>query len=210
MLRGNLVNLVALEATRLEVVRKWRTSPDVYEYLFDFQFISPEQQKNWYEKTLSDPGRQLLLIEDQQANPLGLVQLARIDFRNRSAEWGFFIGNTESRYGGHAAETEFLVLKYAFDYLNLNKLYCFTFAFNQKVLSVHSRFGFQTEGVLKEHIYHRGKYEDVVIMSIFRHNYQGVQDYYGQFFARFQKRAKRNCGGLKDESEDQKHYGDGL
>jgi len=191
MLRGSLVKLTALDEDRIELLRGWRTSPEVYNYLFDFDFISREQQKAWFQNTLNDPSRKYLLIEDLASHPLGLVQMTKIDYRNRHAEWGFFIGNDRHRYGGHAAEAEFLLLRYAFDYLNFNKLSCLTFAFNQKVLSLHTRFGFHTEGVLKEHIYHHGKYEDVAIMSIFQIDYRKIKEYYAGFFQRFKKKAEK-------------------
>ena len=187
MLQGNLVNLVALEVEHLELLRKWRTAPEVYEYLFDFSFISKEQQKIWYQNTLNDQHRKLMIIQDKEEYSLGLVQLVKIDYINHSAEWGFFVGETQQRYGGHAAEAEFLVLKYAFDILNLNKIYCLTFDFNKKVLSMHKRFGFKEEGIFKKHIYHQGEYKDVVMMSIFKDDYIANQEYYTGFFARFRK-----------------------
>jgi len=31
---------------------------------------------------------------------------------------------------------------------------------------MHRKFGFKEEGILREHIYHHGRYEDVIVMGI--------------------------------------------
>jgi UDP-4-amino-4,6-dideoxy-N-acetyl-beta-L-altrosamine N-acetyltransferase len=191
MLQGFLVNLAALEEEHIELLRRWRTSPEIYDYLFDFNFISKEQQKLWYRNSLTDISRKLMIIEDQESQPLGFIQLGKIDYINRNAEWGFFIGEKRRRYGGYAAEAEFLLLKYAFDFLNLNKIYGYIFTFNKKVLSMHRRYGFKEEGTLKKHIYHQGNFEDIVMMSIFKSDYENIKDYYVDFFMNLYQRLRK-------------------
>jgi UDP-4-amino-4,6-dideoxy-N-acetyl-beta-L-altrosamine N-acetyltransferase len=182
MIQGKLVNLIALEEEHIEILRDWRTSPEVYSYLFNFNFISKKQQKKWYEDTTNDTSKVTMIIEDKQGKPLGFIYLSNIDWANRKGEWGFFIGSNEHRYGGYAVEAEFMLMSYVFDYLNLNKLYCLSFAFNKKVLSMHRQFGFKQEGILKAHTYHLGHYQDVVIMSVFREDYEGNKEKFKNLF----------------------------
>jgi diamine N-acetyltransferase len=169
MIRGTTVALRAVEHSDLAQIVTWRNHPEVYRYFFECEPTSLAQQERWFEGLLSRSDEKLFMIVSLDGVSLGTVGLVHIDWRSRKAEWGrFYIGESPRRSSIYGAEAEFLLLDYAFSHLNLNKLYCGTFAFNKSVLSMHKRFGFQVEGTLRRHVFHEGRYEDVVVMGLLR------------------------------------------
>lgn len=188
MIVGYLTRLRGVERDDLLLLSKWRNSPEVYEFLFERDPVSCAQQERWFSLLLEKNDRRCFIIETRGAHAMGFIQLFRIDWRNRNADWGFYIGESEYRMGGYAAEAEFLLLRYAFRHLNLHRVYCETFAFNVKVLSMHRRFGFVEEGRLREHIYRDGRYEDVVITGLTEHEFCVVERQMEALFRRLSER----------------------
>lgn len=69
----------------------------------------------------------------------------------------------------------FLALEYLFETLNLRKVTGEAFAFNSDSLKFHKRLGFVEEGRLVGHVLKAGRYEDVLIMAIFRDGWLRVK-----------------------------------
>lgn len=175
MIIGKLTKIRAIERKDLPIILKWRNSPKVYETLIEHPLLSMSHQEKWYEELLHSNDRLAFMITTSSDESMGVITLFNIDWRNRSAEWGFYIGEQKGRFGGIAAEAAYLIFKYAFEHLNLHKLYARTYSFNSKVLSFHERLGCRREGVLREHIYHNGKYEDMTLTSILKEEFLKVK-----------------------------------
>lgn len=173
MLSSDRIQLRAIEESDLQIISVWRSNPEVYEYFYEYLPISARQQKNWYERQLADSSEINLVVSKSDRSPIGTVSIYNIDRRNRKAEWGrLVIGDVSARTGGVGAEVEVLVLEYCFEHLNLHKLYCEVLSSNVKVVSLHKKFGFSEEGVLRSHVFKSGTYEDVVVMSMLEDEYK--------------------------------------
>jgi RimJ/RimL family protein N-acetyltransferase len=99
---------------------------------------------------------------------VGFVYLNNVDWFARNAEFGILIGE-RSRHGkGLAREALSLIADYAFESLNLHKLYLRVVAFNKRALRLYRAFGFVDEGVQRQQAYLRGRYYDVVLMGLIR------------------------------------------
>jgi RimJ/RimL family protein N-acetyltransferase len=61
-----------------------------------------------------------------------------------------------------------LVVRYAFQELNLHKIYLRVVSFNNRALQLYRTFGFAQEGVQRRHAFVRGRYHDVVLMGLIR------------------------------------------
>lgn len=173
MLSSKRIKLRAIFESDLSLMAEWRSDPAVYEYFYEYLPISHRQQKNWYEKQLGDSSELNFIVARVSDNsPIGTVSIYHIDRRNRKAEWGrLIIGDPEMRSGGFGAEIETLVLQYCFEHLNLHKLYCEVLLENTNVVSLHKRFGFVEDGILREHAFKGGKYVDVVALSMLETEY---------------------------------------
>ena len=165
------IELVPLAKEDIELVRNWRNSPEVSQYMYTEDHITKEQQEKWYQKIQQEENSKYWLIKYGDEK-LGVANLADIDKRNSKCFWGFYLGNTDIRGKGIGAKVEFNVLKYVFEELKLNKLCGEVFSFNEKVIKMHEKFGFKQEGYLRHHVLKNGSFMDVVSIGLLRSEWQ--------------------------------------
>lgn len=167
MLEGKFVKLRYFEESDLAFLTSLRGSSESYDYFFEYEPINSIMQKRWWSSTVQRSNEKNFVVAEIESNdPIGTIALVDIDYRNRKCEFGRFYIKSNIITAG--VESEYLLLKYAFDHLNLHKIYCISFEHNSSVISLHKRFGFVDEGLLKRHIFHNGEYRNVVIQSLFR------------------------------------------
>lgn len=96
---------------------------------------------------------------------IGNAFLRKIDWQNRSAEYGIFIGNKEQWERKIGLEVTQMMLQYAFSEFGLQRIWLTVLAFNCRAIKCFEKCGFQIEGVLRDAILSGGKFNDVVLMS---------------------------------------------
>lgn len=67
---------------------------------------------------------------------------------------------------------EFLMLDLAFITLDLHKLYCEVLEFNRPVITLHHKFGFETEGILKAQNFINGEFVNVYRLAILKNQWE--------------------------------------
>jgi UDP-4-amino-4,6-dideoxy-N-acetyl-beta-L-altrosamine N-acetyltransferase len=172
MLQGRRIRLRAIDEADLPLIVQWRNEPEVYEYFYEYEPLSIRQEKAWYEKQLGNGSERNFIISLHDGKAVGMVSLVRIDTRNRRAEYGrLLVGDKESKGAGFGVDAEVLVLQYAFDHLNLNRLYCEVLTSNTSVVEMHKSLGFREEGIMRQFVYKAGAYQDVLLLAMLRSDY---------------------------------------
>lgn len=69
---------------------------------------------------------------------------------------------------GYGTEVMGLLLSHGFDTLNLNRIYLRVYVSNPRAIRSYEKAGFTLEGRLREAVFQRGAYGDVLIMSALR------------------------------------------
>lgn len=159
------VDFIPIKEEHLELIRAWRNSEEVKKYMYTEDHISVERQREWYKDISTREDERHWLISCNETL-VGIVNLKRIDLKNGSAEWAFYLGDISARNKGIGPLVEFKVLEYAFDVLKLHKLGCAVLGFNEKVIELHKKFGFVDEGRIRQQIKKNGKYVDIVLLGI--------------------------------------------
>lgn len=164
-----------LTADYLETVRQWRNSPAVAQYMYTTDEITAEQQQAWWARVEHDPTVRYWLIYHQD-RPVGVANLYAISQRNRSCYWAFYLGDESLQGSGLGAKVELAVLEYVFEELKLNKLCCEVLSTNEKVVTLHEKFGFRREGYFRQHIARGKAMLDVVALALLRREWQQLRD----------------------------------
>jgi len=141
-------------------LREWRNDPEVGRYMYTTHEISAEEHSRWFDRLLVDDSRRAWTIL-MDGEPVGAAFISGIDRDNRRAQWAFYLADPRTRGRGVGSAVEVLVLNHAFDVLHLHKLMCEVLSFNQAVIAMHRKFGFQPQGVLREHYLRDGEWIDV-------------------------------------------------
>ena len=115
---------------------------------------------------------QLGIFEKSKDFLIGVVSLNNINLINRNAEFSLLIGEKKFRNLKYAEESVFLILRHAFRSLNLHKVYGGSIqTLDSWVKFLEKRFGFQREGVQKDHVFKDGQYLDIINFSIISHTF---------------------------------------
>jgi len=169
------ISLIDLTEKDLELVRNWRNSPEVSQYMYTDKIITQEEQIEWFKKISNNKTYKYWLISYNQ-KPLGVVNLSDINNNLKSCYWAFYLGDTSIRGAGIGAKVEYNVLKYVFDELKLNKLRCEVFVNNDMVIKMHEKFGFRREAYYREHCFKKGKYQDAVGLAILNSEWNQIKN----------------------------------
>ena len=92
---------------------------------------------------------------------IGTVGLERIDWINRTAVLGIFIGDKDYISKGYGTEAIRLVLDYGFNYMNLHNIKLNLMSFNERA------------GRIRENKFVNGKYYDTILMDILSSEFEG-------------------------------------
>ena len=101
---------------------------------------------------------------------IGTVGFTSFDFNNNSAQIGYVI-NESYKGQGIATEAASAVIKFGFEYLNLERIYAKYIIGNDASRRVMQKLGMSYEGTLRHGVKCKGSYRDVGICSIIRSEY---------------------------------------
>jgi UDP-4-amino-4,6-dideoxy-N-acetyl-beta-L-altrosamine N-acetyltransferase len=127
----------------------WRNSPDVARWMFDDRPISERDHIAWLQARVDSPADRYWIIESG-GRDVGLVHLDNVESDDRSASWGFYIGDPSARGSGVATAALTRVLEIAFDELHLSKVRAEVLNFNTPSLALHERLGFTRAGEVRD------------------------------------------------------------
>lgn len=146
-----------------QMVMQWRTMPEVSQYMVTD--VAPELDKQivWFNKVSSDPSCLYLIIKYNDV-PIGVINLACIDEINRRCTAGYYIG--ELTYRSVGAIIPAYIYNYVFCSLKLNKIYGEVLEENAGVMRLHTMYGYETVGVLRQHVFKNNKFHNVVMMEL--------------------------------------------
>lgn len=172
MIYGDRLRLRAIERADLPSFVQWLNDPQVRLHLGSDLPISQASEEVWFENVLKDPPEERpLAIEVQEGDSwklIGNASFMHIDWHARSAEVGLFIGDRSYWDKGHGTQVMHLLLRHGFETLNLNRIYLRVNAENQRAIRCYEKAGFVLEGRLRQAVYRRGNYQDVLVMSVLR------------------------------------------
>ena len=108
---------------------------------------------------------------------IGYAYLTDIHYINRSANFGgIVIGDPKFQNGIAWVETYLFVLDYAFERLNLHRLFNTCLEEHQQSMKISEVLFFRKEGVLNESIFKSGCYHNEVIWGLIDNDYRSHKD----------------------------------
>ncbi|MDX9918063.1 MAG: GNAT family protein [Gudongella sp.] len=111
------------------------------------------------------------VIAHKDGSYIGQVDLMKIDWVSRKATLGIVIGKKELHGKGIGTEAISLLLKFAFDQMNLNKVELTVNEHNMAGRECYKKCGFVEEGRLREDFYSYGEYSDMLVMSCLKKDF---------------------------------------
>lgn len=121
--------------------------------------ISLENTVKWYHANQSNSRRVDVVFVNEKSELLAMAGLTGIDYTSRKAEFYLFVNPNRQRQGIGKKAT-YLLCKYGFQVLHLNKVYLLTNDTNVGAQKTYEKVGFQLEGRMRAERVADGKYED--------------------------------------------------
>lgn len=178
MVIGEKVLIRAVEDEDLPYIHKWFNDFELME-LFDFKINFINYNELAYKAGQSDCSEVCIyftIAERDTKKPVGRCSLTDIDFSNKKCLCSLYIGDESSREKGYGTEAMYLLMKFAFEDLDLNRLGTWVFDYNKRAIKSYKKCGMKVEGIMREGVYRDGKYHDVYFMGILKNEYmEGVK-----------------------------------
>jgi len=131
-------------------------------------------EKEWLENSVKNKdNRSFNIVELDNNKLIGTVGLEHLNWIERSAVLGIFIGDSEYRSKGYGAEAINLILEYGFKYLNLHSIRLELLSINERAHKCYLKCGFKDTGRSREEVFLNGKYYDKLHMDILEYEFEG-------------------------------------
>lgn len=155
-----------------DLILKWRNNDQVKKFFIFQNDLTIKQHKKWLKEHIKEKKAYQFIIEvKEKKTPIGSVYIRDVDLKNLKAEFGIFIGNNDYRGCGLGTVATKSILDFAFNELNLNKVYLRVFSDNKKAINVYRKVGFLQEGLFKKEVKINNVFHDIVFMGILKENY---------------------------------------
>lgn len=106
------------------------------------------------------------------SNYIGGCGMNQVDWKNRYAVVGIFIGDEQYRGKGYGSDAMRILLRFIFDEMNMNRVKLFVFSFNQRAIKSYLKCGFKQEGTQRQEMFRDGQYHDTIVMGILRSEWE--------------------------------------
>ena len=157
---------------------KWINDEEVKQFLGNGALTYPMsriQQERYIESVSNEAHDQrTFAIETLSHHYIGALDLRNINWIDRHAGIGIVIGDKDYWGKGYGTDAMRVLLRIAFDKMNLHRVHLDVHAFNERAVACYKRLGFKQEGVMREYHYGKGRYHDTIMMGLLASEYRAA------------------------------------
>jgi RimJ/RimL family protein N-acetyltransferase len=182
MILGKRVRLCPIESENLPLLAGWLNDPEIRRYLSHYLPVSKSAVEKWLKAQQElEPAAQPFLLEIKDGDnwlPIGVINFVHLNWRDRWAEIGIYIGDKLHWDNGYGSEAMRLMMQNGFNNLNLHAIRLKVIDQNTRAIRCYKKLGFIEEGRMREAQFQDGGYLDVILMSILRSEWktQGLEE----------------------------------
>ena len=149
---------------------QWFNDPEVCAFNSHAIFPNSIDKMQDYFNSLKDTNATVVLaiiVRDKNIH-IGNISIQKIDWIVRSAEFAIILGEKDYWKQSLASEAARLIIDYAFERLNLNRIYCGTSSENIGMQKLAEKLNMRKEGIRRSAMYKMNKYVDIVEYGLLR------------------------------------------
>lgn len=169
---GEQVYLRPITEEDTDDIIRWRNSEAVRPYFIYQKPFTREGHLHWLETMIySGKGYQFIVCQIEDDKPIGSAYFRDYDKEHNKIEYGMFLGENGVKSKGIGTEIFKLSLQFAFEVLDIHKVYSRVFSDNAICLRSCEKVGIKQEGYFKDEVCINGEYKDVVMLGIINPNH---------------------------------------
>lgn len=170
------ITLGEISEVHADLIAKWKSDKELaIQIMSQYQKTSVVEAREWIRQTLDNAGQKLFGIfvsENNGSRLVGVTRLMYIDLESKTSEFGMYIGEKNVHGKGVGKIALRLTLQFGFEKLGLRKIHLRVNTNNDRAIKLYQNQKFVTEGVLKEHFFNNGNYEDILLMGLFKKDFE--------------------------------------
>jgi len=109
---------------------------------------------------------------------IGVCGLCNVDWKNRSAELSYYIGDAWNRGKGYGRESAYLLFEFGFRELGLHRIWGEIYSSATDIIEMDAKLGFRTDGVIRDTYWNDGQWWDSHFVSILDCEWATLRDNY--------------------------------
>jgi RimJ/RimL family protein N-acetyltransferase len=135
-----------------------------------------DKYKWWNDKILNDDSWQFFVVKPLDKDMIiGSIGLTYIHPIYKSAEFSITIGHKDYRGGGYGSDALRTIIKYGFEQLNLNRIWCEVYS-NNDAIDIYRHIGFKDEGILRQTVFKNSEYLDSYVLGMLKSDYVEIKE----------------------------------
>jgi diamine N-acetyltransferase len=150
-LKGKRIVIRPLRRDDINKRLAWQRYPDPLYSHYNLKEMTKSQKEEWYKKKKKDPKMLYLAIDTLKGELLGFLSVFEIDWGNKKAKLGIYLGyeHTDKGYGSEAIKT---LLPYYFEKMKFRELGLDVASLNKRAIRCYLKCGFKfAVTVFKKH-----------------------------------------------------------
>lgn len=177
ILKGKRIYVESLiDKVEPEIIQHYLNNLEQSKYMYAVPFPYTKEDAKRYFKYLEytkedETVYELGIFNNENGTFIGVISLSNIDFDCQNAEIGYWLVKDFWKKG-YAKEAAELVIEYAFNKLDLYRIYAMLEKDNAASLALLNRLGFEVEGLMKKSVKNKGKFVDRYICGLLRDNWK--------------------------------------
>lgn len=168
LISNNDIQIRLFEESDIASKVEWINNPLNNEFLHYDIPLEYEKTLLWFKNKNNSNRLDCVIVYKNVA--VGLIGLLQIDQVNKKAEFYISMGDVSYKGKGIATQATKLLLKYAFENLNLNKVYLNVDEKNTIACHLYEKVGFVCEGVFINDMIHKGEFINRKRYAIYKQN----------------------------------------
>jgi RimJ/RimL family protein N-acetyltransferase len=180
VLEGLLVDLVPYNKRFLDLEHIWRNNDSAFwssggdRYIVSRATIQRKAEEWAEEAERQGPARSVMFgVQTKDGIPIGFFALNWLLLHSRLAMLGARIGDPTYWGGGYGTDALLLLVDYAFDWLDMRKVWLGTTSTNARVMRQMEKVGFRLEVRERQQAWQDGTWADGLIYGLLRDEWPG-------------------------------------
>lgn len=159
-----IINFVNCNDKQIHEILEWRNNEFIRNGMFNNDVIELHDHLHFIKTLGKDNKNFYWIVKTHKDEYIGVIYINNLSNKHNHAYLGIYT-NPKSKLKGNGSKLLDILTKKIFEEANLHTLKLEVIDDNKRAIGLYKKFGFETDGILKEFVFKNGQWKDVIIMG---------------------------------------------
>jgi RimJ/RimL family protein N-acetyltransferase len=164
-----------LEQEDLPQLRDWRNSLEIRNRTREFKPLNMLDQEKWFSSYAND---NIMFAIESEKKLIGVCGLTHIDWKNRSTELSWYIGDGDFKKKGLGRRIIYLLCEYCFVEVGLHRFWGEVYVIDGGLIPMYEKLGFGIDGYVRDTYWWDGQWWPSAMISILDTEWKEIRESY--------------------------------